>query len=253
MDEQLFVGMGGMTEGDQRLLWRLVNFLGVPVLQRVWELYQETNLVEAKNGQWQLWGDRDESKGTYIGPIAHSLVVAQAMRALAEKLGFDDRVVRTLTLAGLVHDAFKRKERESNFPDSIHQAARTRISQLFGQEIADFAELSGHTAMPEVLRRWGNLVVAVAFWVDNAVVGTTISPAAKKCDYLDLVAPTRYSYNPEGEAEYGVYYFTFQRYLACVLEAVIVAALNARFGLKIRPTTELATYVGGLVEELTAE
>lgn len=225
-----------------RLMEALRPIVGGSTMDQVLDLYQEARLVEAVDGDWRIWGDMDED-GTSRGPIPHSAVVAAAQVCLQEKLGLRKAVL--LATVGLAHDAHKRQDMESRGDyDASHARSRARLATLFGDDIAKLAELSGHGAMPTVLKRLGDLLTAVVFSVDNMVVGTKIVPAAEKCDMLDAAAMTgRYPYNDEGLALYGVPYFTMQRYIAASLEARIATLLN------VSPTNRLADHLRGWVVE----
>lgn len=249
MDAHIGAEEGNLRPEHLALIPKIETLVGPEILAKAWELFKETGLIFSNaEGRWEMWGDKNPD-GTSRGPIPHSLVVAWAQITLARKLGLSSGEVTTLGIAGLVHDAFKRQEIESKDPEGTHQKARSELVKLFGSEVAALAEMSGHTAMPAVLARLGGVPVQVAFWVDNAVVGTDLQPAASKCDYLDKAAlpdqtgKVRYPYNGKGVEIYGVPYFTFQRYLACTLEAAI--ALD----LMITPTTSLVAHLTQWMKE----
>jgi hypothetical protein len=205
------------------LLELLGTIVGEHKMGRIFSLYEETGLVEAWNG-WEMWGDRNED-GTSRGPIPHSAVVAAAQFCLQKRLGLRRGVL--LTKVGLVHDAFKRQDIELGDYAASHARSRQRLSELFGEEMANLAELSGHGAMPTVLSQLGDILVSVVFLVDNMVVGTTIVPTADKCEMLDEGFKSgRYPFNNEGLPTYGVPYFTFQRYLSATLEARVALRLG---------------------------
>lgn len=218
-----FSGIDEMREEHQRLFLTLAQYVGEENLQKVWQLYISTGLIYKDAGSWKMWGDKD-SEGFSKGPIPHSAVVAATLVAVASKLQLQDP--GQLVLAALLHDAFKRDEIESGDPESSHARASAEISQVYGTDVAELAELSGHNAMPEVLKKLGDYRAVLFFWADNAVVGTKLQKVATKCDYLIEVAPTRYPYNKEGQAIYGEDFFDFQRHLAITLEAAIAMKLG---------------------------
>ncbi len=212
-------GIHELHPDQQRQLAILSEVLGADVISDIWDLYHSTGLI---NEDGTMWGNRDP-EGRSIGPIPHSILVSVAELRLCEELGLGTEMMQTLGIVGLVHDAHKRIEVESKDPEATHGIASGRLSEMFGPEIAELASLSGHTAMPKVLTRFNDVKSLIVFWVDNVVVGREITSVRDKCDYLDrMAAEGRYSYNDEGIDIYGVPYFTFQRYLATVIEARLV-------------------------------
>lgn len=247
LKENNFPGMDLMRSVDQKLFHGLVPIVSQETAQGIWDLYQDTGLLYREHGGWQMWGDKfaedHEFEGLSKGPIPHSLVVAGAQAVLVEKLQIPETQT-TVAIAGLVHDTYKRIEIESIDSQGTHDSQREVLTDLYGERIADLAELSGHTAMPAVVENLGDTLTRVVFWTDNAVVGTELQPAAAKCDYLDQAAESgRYPYNEEGRVIYGVPYFTFQRYLSGTLEASIAMRL------RVEPTSELAARVEDWVNE----
>src|SRR3989344_5024413 len=204
-------GIGNIYPTEQRYLQTLTAELGPDVISEVWQLYQDTGLI-GENGK--MWGTKDKT-GMSIGPVPHSIVVAMTEFTIAKEMGLSDESAHTLELAGLVHDAYKRIEIELKNPEAAQQMANTRLIELFGQEIAELATLSGHTAMPAILEKFNDLKSLIAFWVDNVVVGNQLTTVRAKCDYLDKMAapqidqitgetnPARYAYNDDGIAIYG--------------------------------------------------
>ncbi|MDP2874159.1 MAG: hypothetical protein Q8N84_02615 [bacterium] len=246
-----YVGaMANLRPEHLALIHKAQAVLGREVTLKAWDLFVKTGLIFPGSGdRWEMWGDKNPD-GTSRGPVPHSLVVCWAQITLATKLGLSPEKVIRLGTAGFGHDAFKREEIESGDSEGTHQKAGAELTELFGSEVAALAEMSGHTAMPAVLARLGEVSVQVAFWVDNAVVGTELKPAAAKCDYLDRAAQpdpvtskVRYQYNNLGVKIYGVPFFTFQRHLACTLEAALA------LGLGIQPTTTLADRLNQWMKE----
>lgn len=251
MNTYTYIGAEGNLRPEHlALIPKIEAVVGPAVFATAWDLFVETRLIfPGAEGNWEMWGDRNPD-GTSRGPIPHSLVVSWAQITLAREIGLPAEEVRTSGISGLGHDAYKRLEIESKDSEGTHRRAKVRLTELFGDEVASLAEMSGHTAMPAVLARLGNTAVQIAFWVDNAVVGTDLKPAAEKCDYLDkasqpdpVTGKVRYTYNAEGIAIYGVPYFTFQRYLACTLEAVLALDLC------IQPTTSLVDQLNQWMKE----
>lgn len=223
-------GIYNIYPKEQHYLIELTEELGQNSISKVWQLYQTTGLIN-ENGE--MWGTKD-SMGMSVGPVPHSIIVAMTEITLAKEIGLDDEMAHTLGVVGLVHDAHKRLEIEKKDPEGTQLVANEKLTQLFGVEIAKLATLSGHTAMPAILERFNDIKSLIVFWVDNVVVGNQLTTVKAKCDYLDKMAEPqideitgevkagRYAYNNDGIAIYGTPYFTFQRYLASIIEARLV-------------------------------
>ncbi|HSX39323.1 MAG TPA: hypothetical protein VLI92_01910 [Candidatus Saccharimonadales bacterium] len=236
-------GMDLMDRRAQRLFGNMSTQVGKNIASRVWTLYQTTNLLYQENSIWTMWGNK-RPDGISTGPIPHMAVVAAANAVLGQAL-FKGPQLRAIIIGALVHDAFKRLEIEWRDPEKAHSFARDSITALFGETVANYAELSGHTAMPTVLAYPGRLDIGLTFWVDNVVVGDEIQSVKQKCDYLDRMAANgKYQYNDEGIAIYGVPYFTFQRWLATVIQGQLATKLN------VKPIDSLAQYAAKLVEDI---
>jgi len=203
--------------------------IGRNSLSSIWaELYQHGThpLIYQVGGNWEVWGNKDNNGNSQL--LAHMILVASGCAVVSKEMGID---ARDVTLAGMVHDGHKRMDIEVG-SDEGHTASYKRLIDLFGAQVAQIAEYSGHTSMHNVVaelampgRDWGKLLF---FLIDGIAVHDGFQPVSAKCDYLDSVAAEgkKYQYNSDGIKEWGHPFFTFQRYLSETIQAMVAHKLG---------------------------
>src|SRR3989344_8156904 len=113
MKRQNLFGSDAMAPHFVDLLWALAPLAGGESrITSIWEMYIRNELI---NPDGSMWGDKNPD-GSSKGPIPHSIVVASVLAVTAKRLGLTAADIETITVAGLVHDAFKRQEIESGDP-----------------------------------------------------------------------------------------------------------------------------------------
>ena len=148
----------------------------------------------------------------------HMLVEAEAADVLAEALGVPNTERKKLVTAAMLHDVYKRKERELASQKGAAGFEEAAVSQSefirqgeYSEEIIVLTESVGHTSLIKFkdLSKIP-LVFKIMHYVDDVTLNNDLVLLDERIDALE--ANPRYAeLNQQGVAIFGKPYFTVQR------------------------------------------
>lgn len=159
--------------------------------------------------------------------VEHELVEAEAADVLAEKLGLLVKERETLKISALLHDSFKRREKEMAEKEGISgfdQSAQSQLEFLrslgYPEEIILLAGSTGHTSLEEFNRDFDSIptIRKIMHYVDDVVLGNDIVPLDERIGALER-NPRYAELNEQGRKKFdGKTYFEVQREISKRIE-----------------------------------
>lgn len=210
-----------MTEESQEFQKSKVRYFTRKTLKHLPEMRmaKKTGLFPKKEG----WRNVPE----------HMLVETEAADVLAETLGVPAHERKTLDTAAMLHDVYKRRERElalqkgvAGFDEAAASQSKFLRQQGYSDETIALTESVGHTS----LVKFQNLseiplIFKIIHYVDDITLNNDLVPLDDRIDALE--ANPRYAgLNQEGVKIFGKPYFTVQREISKKIEQEFAAAVN---------------------------
>lgn len=134
-----------------------------------------------------------ESEG-WRNVVEHELVEAEAADVLAEKLGLSEEARKTLRIAALLHDVYKRREIEktekegaSGFDVSAKEQSDWLRSLGYSDEVIDLTESAGHTSFKEFIDNFDSIPTSkkIMHYVDDITLNNDIVPLMTRINALE--------------------------------------------------------------------
>lgn len=199
----------------------------VPEAMDYLNLLPECALNEQVLKAWETGGLMEKE---WSNIIVHQVVEAAVVNALCweqeigERLACEHASLHGLVQSALVHDAYKRRERENAnavdgaakaYDDAVEGSSSFLLNIGFDPEIVQLTERLGHLSLKHMLGSDVTLADCVVHYADDIVAGNDIVSHSERMDYLDNRARPGEPYEKLNKAGKKIFhgrgYFQIQR------------------------------------------